>query len=58
VVFNISIETRSSAQMETTMHFLLFYKIELTDRYPVTTLICGASTTVLMLCIGKAWGIL
>jgi hypothetical protein len=54
----ISIETRSSAQMETTMHFLLFYKIELTDRYPVTTLICGASATVLMLCIGKAWGIL
>jgi hypothetical protein len=58
MVFNDSIETRSSAQMETTMHFLLFYKIELTDRYPVATLICGASATVLMLCIGKAWGIL
>jgi hypothetical protein len=40
------------------MDFLLFYKIELTDRYPVATLICGASATVLMLCIGKAWGIL
>jgi hypothetical protein len=58
VVFNISIETRFLACTETTMNFLLFYKIELTDRYPVATLICGASATVLMLCIGKAWGIL
>jgi hypothetical protein len=44
--------------MEITMRFLLLYKIELTDRYPVATLICGASATVLLMCIGKAWGIL
>jgi hypothetical protein len=58
VVFNGSIETRLPACTETTMRFILFYKIELTDRYPVATLICGASATVLMMCIGKAWGIL
>jgi hypothetical protein len=27
------------------MRFLLFYKIELTDRFPVTTAICGTCVT-------------
>lgn len=28
---------------EIAMRFILFYKIELTDRYPVTTAVCCAS---------------
>jgi hypothetical protein len=38
------------------MRFILLYKIEVTDRHPVATGICGACVTVLLLCIGHAWG--
>jgi hypothetical protein len=40
------------------MDFILLYKIEVTDRHPVVTAICGASVTGLLLCIAKAWGVL
>lgn len=38
------------------MRFILFYKIEVTNRYPVTTAICGTCATVVFMCIVRAWG--
>ena len=40
------------------MRFILLYKIEVTDRHPVTTAICGACLTMLLLCISHTWGLL
>lgn len=44
--------------METTMHFLLFYKIDVTDRYPVATLVCGSCLVLILICGMRAWGLL
>lgn len=38
------------------MRFLLLYKIDVTDRHPVTTAICGGSITVIFMCLVHAWG--
>lgn len=38
------------------MHFVLFYKIDVTNRYPVYTAACGAAVTVVLICTAHAWG--
>lgn len=52
----ISIELRHAAPPEITMHFLLLYKIEVTDRYPVTTAICGACLAYGVMFLSKSAG--
>lgn len=38
------------------MRFLLLYKIDVTNRYPVTTAVCGACAIYALMLAGHAMG--
>lgn len=38
--------------------FVLLHRIDVTDKYPVTTAICGGALVVILMCVMRGWGLI